>query len=91
MEEVTLETLAILGIGSLFFTTFIWSFFYIMMIRKFETVFKMFEGLATGIAGQHEELGENQLTMYGNISKQHEILEKSIKGEKEVFNENDYH
>lgn len=91
MEDVSLKTLATLVIGSLLFSTFLWAFLYIITVQKFGAVFKMFEALATGIAGQHKEIAENQITTFKNMNEQHKTLEISIKGEKEVFNENDYH
>jgi len=89
-EKITLETLAYLMMGSIMWITFLWGFTYIILVRKFNAIYLMFEVLAKGIASQHLELAGNQQNLHKNLSDQHIVLEKTIK-EKEDLNENDYH
>jgi len=89
-EKITLETLAYFMTGSILWLTFLWGFSYIILVRKFNAVYLMFETLARGIASQHLEIAENQQNLHKNLSDQHIVLEKTIK-EKEEINENDYH
>ena len=88
-EKVTLEILAYLITGSMLWLTLLWGFTYIIIIRKFETVFTMFENLAQGLSGQHEELGHNQINIHKDLSSQYKKLAKSVEEEEEI-NENDY-
>jgi len=89
--KITLEILAYLIAGLMLWTTFLWGFSHVILTRKFNIIFEMFDILASGVVAQHQELAGNQRELHKNLSDQHTILENSIKKEKEVFDENDYH
>jgi len=89
-DKITLETLAYFISWSLLFNTFIWGVLYIILLRKFNAVYLMFEALAKGISGQHGDIVSNQKNLHKNLSDQHTILAKSIE-EKEEQDENNYH
>ena len=91
MEEITLKDIALFISGGLFFMTFLWGFLYIQMNRRFNGVYKLFEVMAIAISEQHHVLSKNQKELHKSLSDQHIVLENSIRKEKEVFNENDYH
>jgi len=85
-DKITLEMIAILLSGSMLFSTFLWGILYIIIVRKFETVFLMFNTMAEGLSGQNTDLNKFQKSVHKNLidhlkglGKNQQVLQKEIK------------